>query len=96
MKFEWDAAKSERNKSKHGIDFDSARDLWLDQNRIEIHAPHPIENRGIIIGRLHKKLWTAVYTMRGSKVRIISTRRSRPKEIELYEKQQIGKKQQGI
>lgn len=90
MKFEWDAAKSDKNKIKHGIGFDAAKDLWLDQNHIEINAPHPVENRGIIIGKRHKKLWTAVYTMRGNTVRIISIRRSREKEAELYERQQIG------
>lgn len=66
MEFEWDTAKSDKNKIKHGIDFGAAKDLWLDQGRIEIHAPHPIENRGIMIGKLHKKLWTAIYTMRGN------------------------------
>lgn len=65
MQFEWDKEKSKKNKEKHGIDFESARGIWLDENRIEIHAPHPLEDRWIIIGRLHDKIWTAVYTMRG-------------------------------
>ena len=48
MKFEWDAFKSSSNRLKHGIDFEIAKGLWLDENRIEIQAPHPIENRHII------------------------------------------------
>jgi uncharacterized protein len=43
MKFEWDAQKSIANKSKHGIDFETAREVWLDVNRIESEAPYPVE-----------------------------------------------------
>jgi hypothetical protein len=52
MKFEWDESKSNANRLKHGINFATAQDLWLDESRIEIQAPHPIENRHIIIGKL--------------------------------------------
>ncbi|MFH0933295.1 MAG: BrnT family toxin [Nitrospirota bacterium] len=41
-------AKNSVNRVKHGIDFEIAKGLWLDENRIEIQAPHPIENRHII------------------------------------------------
>lgn len=90
MKFEWDSLKSRTNRVKHGIDFETAKDLWLDENRIEIHASHPVENRSILIGKLHKKLWTAIYTIRGDTVRIISVRHSREKEVELYEKERVS------
>lgn len=55
MKFEWNANKSSSNKSKHGIDFETAKELWLDENRIEIHVPYPIEDRWIVVGKLQKK-----------------------------------------
>jgi len=90
MKFEWDPAKSESNRKKHGIDFQSAQGLWHDELRMEIYAPHPVENRRIIIGQFRGKLWTCVYTMRGDTVRIISVRRSREKEVKLYEKENAG------
>ena len=90
MKFEWDVSKSSSNRLKHGIDFETARGLWLDESRIEIQAPHPIENRHIIIGKLQGKLWTAVYTIREGAIRIISVRRSREKEAKLYEKENAG------
>ncbi len=90
MRFEWDPAKSTANKLKHGIDFTAARDLWLDENRIEIHLSHPVENRRIIIAKLNNKHWTAVYTIRGGATRIISVRRSREKEAALYDKEKIG------
>ena len=72
MKFEWDAKKSSANKIKHGIDFETAKNIWLDENRVEIHAPHPVEDRRIIIGKHHNKVWTAICTMGGNAIRIIS------------------------
>jgi uncharacterized DUF497 family protein len=90
MKFEWDNDKSSANMAKHGIDFEDAKNIWLDENRVEIHAPHPVEDRGIIIGKHHNKLWTAIYTTRGDAIRIISVRRARKKEAKLYEKENSG------
>ncbi|MDY6836808.1 MAG: BrnT family toxin [Thermodesulfobacteriota bacterium] len=84
MKFEWNETKSLRNKRKHGIDFETATDLWNDGNRVELHASHPLEDRGIMIGEIGKKLWTAIFTMRGETTRIISVRRARKREGELY------------
>jgi uncharacterized DUF497 family protein len=93
MKFEWDPDKSVSNEKKHGIDFLSAQDLWEDENRIEIQAPYPIEDRGILIARYHKKVWAAVYTLRDDAIRIISVRRARKKEVKLYEKESTGQNQ---
>jgi len=90
VKFEWDSAKSDTNRKKHGIDFHAAKELWHDEHLIEIQAPHPVENRSIIIGLIQGKLWTAIYTMRDDAIRIISVRRSRKKEVELYEKEKNG------
>jgi uncharacterized DUF497 family protein len=36
--FEFDPDKSKANKLKHGIDFQRARRLWNDPNRVEIPA----------------------------------------------------------
>ncbi|MHB8881038.1 MAG: BrnT family toxin [Thermodesulfovibrionales bacterium] len=86
-----DARKSVANSSKHGIDFETAKALWFDENRIEIEAPHPVEERRILIARFQGKFWTAVYTMRDeSNIRLISVRRSRDKEVAVYEKERTG------
>jgi len=85
VKFEWDDTKSLTNKAKHGIDFSTAREMWKDDNRVEVHAPYPLEERSILIGKIGKKLWTVIFAYRGDDVRIISVRRSRKKEIGLYE-----------
>ncbi len=92
MKFAWDEDKSKINKAKHGIDFESAKNLWLDEDRVEIHAPHPIENRSIIIAKYQHKLWAVIYTIRDDTIRIISVRRARKREVNLYEKEKIGNK----
>ena len=84
MDFEWDDEKSRTNKTKHGIDFDTAKDLWNDSNRVEIHSSYPLENRSILIGKIGKKLWTAIFTQRGNVTRIISVRRARKQEVGLY------------
>ncbi len=93
MKFEWDPDKSVSNKAKHGIDFLSAQCLWEDENRIEIHAPYPLEDRIVLIARYAGKLWAAVYALRGDAVRIISVRRARKREVGLYEKENTGQDQ---
>jgi uncharacterized DUF497 family protein len=49
----------------------------------------PVEDRWILIGKKEDKLWTAIYTFRGNAVRIISVRRSREKEVDLYERKII-------
>jgi uncharacterized DUF497 family protein len=43
IQFEWDDKKSSSNKTKHGIAFDIAKDLWNDSNRVEIETSYPIE-----------------------------------------------------
>ncbi len=56
MRFEWDADKDRSNLLKHGIDFEEAKNLWLDENRIQIRAPYPVEDRGILISKYKGKL----------------------------------------
>ncbi|MBM4338187.1 MAG: BrnT family toxin [Deltaproteobacteria bacterium] len=92
MKFGWDEEKSRTNRDKHGIDFETAKNLWVDEDRIEIHAPHPIENRRIIIAKFRNKIWAAIYTLRNDTIRIISVRRAREREVNLYEKEKISDK----
>ena len=85
MEFEWDEKKGRANKSKHGIDFNTAAELWNDQNRIEIQTNFPAENRNALIGKIGDKLWTAIFTRRTDAIRIISVRLRRKKETKLYE-----------
>jgi len=83
--FEYDEKKSDSNKAKHGIDFVEAQALWLDSNLIEIPVLTSDEPRFLIIGKMLDKHWSAVVTYRSEKIRLISVRRSRIEEIEIYE-----------
>jgi len=85
MEFEFDPSKSEGNKRKHGIDFVEAQALWLDLDRIEIPARTVDEPRTVVIGRIEDQHWSAVVTYREDRIRIISVRRSRTEEVEIYE-----------
>jgi len=85
MEFEFDPRKSQANRRKHGIDFDEAQALWLDPDAIEIPARTTDEPRFLVIGKIDGRLWSAVTTPRNDRTRIISVRRSRDEEIEIYE-----------
>ena len=85
MNFEFDLHKSQSNLEKHGIDFTRAQAIWDDESYIEIPARTSDEPRWLVIGRINEKYWSAIITYRGESIRIISVRRSREEEIELYE-----------
>ena len=86
MKYEYDVNKSLSNKQKHGIDFEEAKLLWNDDRMVEILTSYEDEERFINIGKISSKFYTVVTTIREKeKIRIISARRARKKEIELYE-----------
>ncbi len=89
MMFEYDPEKSVANLAKHGIDFEQAQALWFDDRPLTI-ATHPGQNgetRALVIGLIGQKLWAAVVTMRGDAIRIISVRRARDDDKELYNDQ---------
>lgn len=75
------------NLHKHGIDFERAQALWLDEWRIELEARSHGEPRFMTVGLCEGKHWTAFFTLRGEAVRLISVRRARAEEIELYEQE---------
>jgi uncharacterized DUF497 family protein len=83
--FEYDPAKSRSNQEKHGIDFEQAQKLWLDINLLEIPARTEDEPRFLVIGRIDGKHWSGIITYRSDNIRIISVRRSRKEEVNLYE-----------
>jgi hypothetical protein len=83
--FEYDDDKSQANLEKHGIDFFEARALWKDPDLLEIQAKSEDEPRFLVIGLIGSKHWSAVITYRNGTIRLISVRRSRKREVELYE-----------
>ena len=85
MDFEFDPAKSDANLRKHGIDFLVAQGLWRDPALLEIPARTSGESRFLVIALLRGRYWSAVFTYRQQTIRLISVRRSRPEEVQLYE-----------
>jgi len=85
IEFEFDLHKSEVNKQKHGIDFVEIQKLWDDPDRVEIQARTEDEKRFLIIGRIQNINWSVIITYRAETIRIISARRSRDKEVKIYE-----------
>jgi uncharacterized DUF497 family protein len=89
MEFEYDGAKSAANKSKHGINFEEAQQLWEDSTLVEIPARVMDEPRWLVIGRIGARYWSAVIAHRGENIRLISVRRSRDEEVAIYESGEI-------
>jgi uncharacterized DUF497 family protein len=87
MKFEFDPAKRKANAAKHGINFSAAQELWADAQRLELPGNCELEFRNLLVARLAGKMWIAVFTRRGENIRLISMRRARADEQELYEAQ---------
>ena len=85
VSFEFDAAKSESNRTKHGINFLEAQALWNDPMLLEIPAKTDDEPRYLVIGLIQDKHWSAVVTYRADYIRLISVRRARTEEVALYE-----------
>jgi uncharacterized protein len=87
--FEYDENKSKSNLIKHGIDFVTAQKIWDDPDRLEIPARTQDEPRFLVLGKIDDKYWSGVITYREQTIRIISIRRSRTEEVNLYESSRI-------
>ena len=82
---EWDDNKAEINYRKHGIHFEDAALIFLDENLIDDYDAEHIddEDRIKVIGRVGKIL-VVIYTERGKKYRLISARHATKKERRKY------------
>lgn len=84
-KFEWDENKNRKNFKKHGIYFEDAVRVFLDENLIddydELHSD--FEDRYRIIGKIRNVL-VVIYTEREDRRRIISARQANKDEEDSY------------
>ncbi len=88
MEFEFDPAKSDVNKAKHGIDFIEAQTMWDDTGLTILPSKYLEEMRYLGIGVIESVHWTVIFTERDSAIRLISVRRSRENEKAIYEQNQ--------
>jgi uncharacterized protein len=85
MDFEWDGAKQQANRKKHGLDFRTAAKVFLDPHMIEFDdRDADDEVRFNAIGLVDGRMLIVSYTMRGDVVRIISARGAEPHEKRKY------------
>jgi uncharacterized protein len=84
--FEWDARKNALNIRKHGIPFNYAARVFLDEQRLERidDGKDYGEIRFVTIGLVEDSEIIVVYTMRAERIRIISARGADSYEIEAY------------
>ena len=88
LEFEWDHEKDSINQKKHNVSFEEAKTVFGDQFSITINDPkHSLnEQRYIDIGLSDKlRLLVVVYTERGNKIRLISSRKATSQERKIYE-----------
>ena len=86
MDFEWDRAKAEGNRRKHGVRFEVAVEVFSDPRRYEFLDDREFygEPRFAAVGRVGGRLLTVVYTERDDRIRIISAREATRDERDHY------------
>ncbi len=93
MEFEWDEQKNRTNITKHGIDFEQAKDVFDDPcvlTRVDDRFEYG-EVREVSIGQIplatqgHTLIVLVIHTERNGITRIISARKATKQERRLYE-----------
>ncbi len=90
----WHASKASLNKKKHGISFDEAKTVFLDENAKVIHDPEHSddEERFIILGlSVNVRMLVVIHCYRKNDriIRLISARQATHKESTQYHGGQI-------
>lgn len=92
--FEWDDAKNEINKSKHGVSFEEAKTVFYDEcSIIEDDTEHSEgEDRFTILGvsrYANLLLVCHCYRESGNVIRIISARKATKSEMQIYYQSEV-------
>lgn len=89
MAFDWDPRKARSNLAKHGVSFDEAQTVFLDENARLLDDPDHSEreDRMILLGfSLRGRCLVVVHCWRNAEtgIRIISARRATANEEKQY------------
>jgi uncharacterized DUF497 family protein len=89
IRFEWDEAKNRQNQRKHGVSFEEAQTVFLDERAIRYFDPdHSAdEDRFLMLGmslKLRAIVVCHCYRVQDSVIRIISARKANKKEQAAY------------
>jgi len=87
--FEWDEDKRTKALEKHGIDFADAVGVF-DRETLVAPSKHGNEERWVAIGLLEGIEIAVILTMRSDVCRIITARRARRYEREIYQARYPG------
>lgn len=82
--FEWDEAKRLTNLRKHRIDFKDAESIFDGRPILIALIDHPDEVRLTATGFLDNRFATAIWTIRGRNIRLISVRSAQHAERRQY------------
>ena len=89
LRFEWDPNKNEVNKKKHGLSFETAKEVFYDEFAILFDDPdHSIdEDRFLIIGSIKtEQICIVSHCYRDDdRIRIISARKATKAEKQVYQ-----------
>jgi uncharacterized DUF497 family protein len=86
MRFEWDDAKNQANRRKHGLDFADAPLVFGGQRLTFEDLRHSRgEQRYLTIGTLAGRTVIIAHTLRGDATRIISMRKANARERARYQ-----------
>ena len=86
MRFGWDDTKAAANMRKHGVSFETALRVFLDQLNHSVPDPHPDGDRWTTLGVVDGVVLRVTHTMPDWGVgRIISARKATPHERRDYE-----------
>ena len=85
MEIEWDNNKAASNLIKHKIDFEDAKNIFLDPNRLEREDKRDYDETIIqVFVIVNKVVLFVLYTKRHGRYRIISARRANKNERRQY------------
>jgi len=91
IQFKWDENKSRRNKREHGVSFEEAQTVFLDENAIRFFDPDHSdeEDRFIMLGvsfKLRVLVVCHCYRENDEVIRLISARKADKDECRDYER----------
>jgi uncharacterized DUF497 family protein len=91
LRFEWDPRKAAANERKHGVSFDEATTVFLDDNALLIQDPDHSddEDRFLLLGLSARlRILVVCHCLResGDVIRLVSARRANKAERDEYQK----------
>jgi len=84
--FDWDFGNTDKNVAKHKISNSESEEVFFNPNLVLADEKHSVaEDRFFLLGRTNQEIILfVVFTVRGDKIRVISSRSASRKEKQIY------------